>query len=124
MTSVEKAGGSSPATAIENEKSISNSASGSTIAPPAGKEQGTRPSSSHKSDRVGDNNDDDDALYSHLPEHEKQILKKQLDADERKVPFVALFRYASRMDILIMFISAICAIAAGAALPLFTVCLN
>ncbi|RAQ50582.1 ABC multidrug transporter Mdr1 [Aspergillus flavus] len=121
MTSVEKAGGSSPATAIENEKSISNSASGSTIAPPAGKEQGTRPSSSHKSDRVGDNNDDDDALYSHLPEHEKQILKKQLDADERKVPFVALFRYASRMDILIMFISAICAIAAGAALPLFTI---
>ena len=126
MTSIEKAGGSSPATAIDNEKFISNSASGSTIAPPTGKEQVTRPLSSHKSDKDGDNNNDDndDALYSHLPEHEKQILKNQLDADEVKVSFFALFRYASRMDILIMFISAICAIAAGAALPLFTVCLN
>ncbi|GAB1200587.1 GTPase-activating protein [Aspergillus pseudonomiae] len=119
MKSTEKAGGSPPATAIESEKSVSNSASDSTIAPPTAKQQGSRPSSSHKSDRGNDN--DDDALYSHLPEHEKQILKKQIDADEVKVSFFALFRYASRMDILIMFISAICAIAAGAALPLFTI---
>lgn len=122
MKSTEKAGGSPPATAIESEKSVSHSASDSTITPPTAKQQGSRPSSSNKSDRGNDN--DDDALYSHLPEHEKQILKKQIDADEVKVSFFALFRYASRMDILIMFISAICAIAAGAALPLFTVCLN
>ncbi|KAF5864930.1 GTPase-activating protein [Aspergillus alliaceus] len=118
-SSIEKAGGSSPATAIESEKSIDKStASDSTIAPTTGKKQGSRPPSPHKSDKDGDNSD---ALYSHLPEHEKQILKKQLDADEVKVSFFALFRYASRMDILVILVSAICAIAAGAALPLFTI---
>ncbi|KAE8382088.1 P-loop containing nucleoside triphosphate hydrolase protein [Aspergillus bertholletiae] len=121
MASIEKAGGSSPASAIDSEHSISKSASDLTIAPPGGKEQGSRPSFSRKSDRDGDDKENDDALYSHLPEHEKQILKKQLDADEVKVSFFALFRYASRMDILVIFISAICAIAAGAALPLFTI---
>jgi ATP-binding cassette subfamily B (MDR/TAP) protein 1 len=54
-------------------------------------------------------------------EHEKQILKMQLDADDVNVSFFGLFRYASRMDLAIMFVSAICAIVAGAALPLFTV---
>jgi ATP-binding cassette subfamily B (MDR/TAP) protein 1 len=112
-SSIEKAGGSSPATAIETKKSIDRStASDSTIALRT-KAQGSPLSSSHKND--------DDALYAHLPENEKQILKKQLDALEVKVSFFALFRYSSRMDILVIVVSAICAIAAGAALPLFTV---
>ena len=64
---------------------------------------------------------DDDAIFAHLPGHEKQILKKQLDAPEVKISFFGLYRYASKMDILILLVSAICAIAAGAALPLFTV---
>lgn len=64
---------------------------------------------------------DDDAIFAHLPEHEKEILKKQLDAPSVKISFFGLYRYASRMDILILVVSAICAIAAGAALPLFTV---
>lgn len=64
---------------------------------------------------------DDDALFAHLPQHEKDILKKQLDAPEVKMGFVGLYRYADHMDILILVISALCAIAAGAALPLFTV---
>lgn len=64
---------------------------------------------------------DGDALFAHLAQHEKDILKKQLDAPEVKIGFFGLYRYANRMDILILVISAICAIAAGAALPLFTV---
>lgn len=64
---------------------------------------------------------DDDALFAHLSQHEKDILKKQLDAPEVKIGFFGLYRYADKMDILILVISAICAIAAGAALPLFTV---
>jgi ATP-binding cassette subfamily B (MDR/TAP) protein 1 len=64
---------------------------------------------------------DDDAIFAHLPEHEKQVLKKQLDAPTVKISFFGLYRYASKMDILILLVSAICAIAAGAALPLFTV---
>ncbi|KAJ5610137.1 hypothetical protein N7510_006856 [Penicillium lagena] len=64
---------------------------------------------------------DDDAVFAHLPEHEKAILKKQLDAPVVKISFFGLYRYASHMDILILVVSAICAIAAGAALPLFTI---
>ncbi|KAJ5661558.1 uncharacterized protein N7477_009174 [Penicillium maclennaniae] len=64
---------------------------------------------------------DDDAMFAHLPEHEKEILKKQLDAPHVKISFFGLYRYASKMDILILSVSAICAIAAGAALPLFTI---
>lgn len=99
-----------------NERSVG---SGSTITPSAGKEKpGSRPSSSQKNTPVAV---DDDALFAHLPESEKAVLKKQLHAEESSVSFIALFRYASRMDMLIIFVSAICAIAAGAALPLFTV---
>lgn len=67
---------------------------------------------------------DDDALFAHLPQHEKDILKKQLDAPEVKIGFFGLYRYASKMDILILMVSAICAIVAGAALPLFTVSIS
>lgn len=67
---------------------------------------------------------DDDAIFAHLPQHEKEILKKQLDAPAVKISFFGLYRYASKMDILILLVSAICAIAAGAALPLFTVSLT
>lgn len=66
---------------------------------------------------------DDDAIFAHLPQHEKDILKKQLDAPVVKISFFGLYRYASKMDILILLVSAVCAIAAGAALPLFTVSL-
>lgn len=64
---------------------------------------------------------DDDAIFAHLPEHEKEILKKQLVAPHVNISYFGLYRYASRMDIFVLVVSAICAIAAGAALPLFTV---
>lgn len=59
--------------------------------------------------------------FSHLPEHEREVLKTQLDVEDQKVSFFGLYRYASKNDILIIIVSAICSIAAGAALPLFTV---
>lgn len=64
---------------------------------------------------------DEDAAFAHLPEHEKEILKRQLDAPKVKISFFGLYRYASKLDLLIIAISALCAIAAGAAMPLFTV---
>ncbi|KKA21933.1 Xenobiotic-transporting ATPase [Rasamsonia emersonii CBS 393.64] len=64
---------------------------------------------------------DQDAAFAHLPEEEKQILKTQLDSPPVKVNFFGLYRYADAWDWLIIFISAICAIAGGAALPLFTI---
>lgn len=65
--------------------------------------------------------DDSEDPFAHLPDHEREILKKQLDVSDLKVSFIGLHRYASKTDLLIIFVSAICAIAAGAALPLFTV---
>ncbi|EPS27304.1 hypothetical protein PDE_02247 [Penicillium oxalicum 114-2] len=64
---------------------------------------------------------DDDAIFAHLPDHEKEILKRQLHDPAAKVSFLGLYRYASAMDIAILVVSALCSIVAGAALPLFTI---
>ncbi|KAJ5584031.1 ABC multidrug transporter mdr1 [Penicillium hispanicum] len=65
--------------------------------------------------------DEDDVLFGHLTPHEKDILKRQLDAQDVKISFFGLYRYASRMDLLILLVSFVCAVVAGAALPLFTI---
>lgn len=59
--------------------------------------------------------------YAHLPPHEKEIVKRQLDIPEVKVTFITLYRYATRNDLIIIAISCICAIAGGAVMPLMTV---
>lgn len=64
---------------------------------------------------------DDDAAYAHLPPNEREIVKKQLHIPSVSVTYWTLFRYATKSDLAIIFISAICAIAGGAALPLMTV---
>lgn len=64
---------------------------------------------------------DDDDPFKHLPSHEAQILKAQVTVPEVKAGFAALYRYASRNDLIIIAVSSVCAIAAGAALPLMTV---
>jgi len=99
---------------VSTQQQTPSRASSTTIGLHAGKEKEA------KSTPVA-NSSDSDALFAHLPEHERRILKDQLDGPEVKASFVTLFRYASKWDILIMIVSAICAIAAGAALPLFTV---
>ncbi|QUC19455.1 uncharacterized protein UV8b_03696 [Ustilaginoidea virens] len=59
--------------------------------------------------------------YSHLPPHEADVLRRQIAVPELKQGVAVLYRYASRNDVLILAVSAICAIASGAALPLMTV---
>ena len=59
--------------------------------------------------------------YAHLPPHEKEIVKRQLDIPEVKVTFRTLYRYATRNDCIIIAISSLCAIAGGAVMPLMTV---
>ncbi|KAL4770774.1 P-loop containing nucleoside triphosphate hydrolase protein [Aspergillus nidulans var. acristatus] len=104
--------------AVDEKKILSNlSASSSTTATPADKEQ--RPKSSSSNNAASDN--EVDALIAHLPEDERQVLKMQLEEIKVNISFFGLWRYATKIDILIMIISAICAIAAGAALPLFTI---
>ncbi|KAK8019301.1 P-loop containing nucleoside triphosphate hydrolase protein [Apiospora arundinis] len=59
--------------------------------------------------------------FRHLPDHEAQILRRQIVTDEVKAGVGILYRYADKWDLTIMFVSSICAIAGGAALPLMTV---
>ena len=58
---------------------------------------------------------------AHLPEHEAAIIRRQLDIPVVKPGYKDLYRYATRNDLLIMLVSGICAIAAGAAMPLMTI---
>lgn len=62
-----------------------------------------------------------DAALAHLPDHEKAVIKKQLDVPETKVTYWTLYRYATRWDKVFIAIAVICAIGAGAVLPLMTV---
>ncbi|TPX14288.1 uncharacterized protein E0L32_005484 [Thyridium curvatum] len=64
---------------------------------------------------------DEEAIFKKLPPEEASILKRQVLTPEVKVGIATLYRYASRNDLLIIAVSTVCAIAAGAALPLMTV---
>ncbi|KAF5873575.1 putative leptomycin b resistance protein pmd1 protein [Botrytis fragariae] len=69
--------------------------------------------------KVAANKDED--IYAHLPPHEAAILKRQVELPELSSGVGNLYRFSTTNDIIIMVISAICSIAAGAALPLMTV---
>lgn len=56
-----------------------------------------------------------------LPEHEREILEKQIDQLDTQPSFLKLYRYATRTDLSIIIVSAICSVTAGALLPLMTV---
>ncbi|KAB8296977.1 hypothetical protein EYC80_002380 [Monilinia laxa] len=60
-------------------------------------------------------------IYAHLPPHEAEILKRQVELPEVTASVRNLYRFATTNDIIILIISSICTIAAGAALPLMTV---
>lgn len=60
--------------------------------------------------------------FSHLPQHEQDILRRQVEVPEVSVGYFTLFRYATFIDKCILFVSCICTVAAGAAMPLMTVC--
>ncbi|KAF2206342.1 hypothetical protein CERZMDRAFT_53286 [Cercospora zeae-maydis SCOH1-5] len=76
--------------------------------------------SKHSAQADDDEHKDHDPL-AHLPEHEAAILRRQLEIPPVNVKYAMLYRYATRNDLIIIAISSIAAIAAGAALPLMTV---
>ncbi|KAI7759569.1 hypothetical protein LZL87_013514 [Fusarium oxysporum] len=65
--------------------------------------------------------DNIDDVYKHLPADEADVLKRQVFTPEDKQGIKVIYRYASRIDILIIVVSAVCAAASGAALPLMTI---
>ena len=64
---------------------------------------------------------DIDAALSHLPEHEKEVLKRQLDVPTVTVTYRTLYRYATTWDLIFVVIGALCAIVGGAVMPLMTI---
>lgn len=64
---------------------------------------------------------DIDEALERLPPHEREIIKRQLDVPPVKVTYFTLFRFASKFDLLLFFISAIAAIGGGIVLPLMTI---
>jgi ATP-binding cassette subfamily B (MDR/TAP) protein 1 len=62
----------------------------------------------------------EDALFD-LGDSERKIIEEQLELPTVNATYRSLYRYAEGRDILIMSVSSVCAIAAGAVLPLMTV---
>jgi hypothetical protein len=56
-----------------------------------------------------------------LSQAEQDILARQLSLPPVKASYFMLYRYATRMDLLIIVVSSICAIAVGAIFPIMTV---
>lgn len=110
MSSADDHSGQKAATnAPHDQESLSHSAS----SPTAVDEKKAAPKQS--------GSDGQEDAFAHLPEDEKQILKTQLESPTVSVNFFGLYRYADAWDYLILLVSAICAIAGGAAFPFFTV---
>lgn len=74
-----------------------------------------------KSNKEKEQDKGEEDAFGHLPEHEAAILRRQLETPPVKVTYFRLYRYATTNDKIIIFISAIAAVIAGAVLPLMTV---
>jgi ATP-binding cassette subfamily B (MDR/TAP) protein 1 len=56
-----------------------------------------------------------------LPEHEAHVLKRQVETPDGKYGMFSVYRYATTLDTLIIIVSIIMSLAAGAALPAMTI---
>ncbi|TID19625.1 26S protease regulatory subunit 4 [Venturia nashicola] len=59
--------------------------------------------------------------FRHLPNHEQEVLRRQVFVPNVKVGYFSLYRYASRWDWTLWWVSVVCTIIAGAAMPLMTI---
>ncbi|DAA75328.1 TPA_exp: Uncharacterized protein A8136_1725 [Trichophyton benhamiae CBS 112371] len=64
---------------------------------------------------------EDDGPFKHLPEHERLILKRQLDLPATNVNYMALYRYATQNDRIVLMLASVAAIIGGALMPMMTV---
>ncbi|KAG9818074.1 hypothetical protein KCU98_g18705, partial [Aureobasidium melanogenum] len=83
------------------------------------KDKKNKKSKDEKKDK--DSDDEGEDPFAHLPEHEKAVLKRQLDIPAVKVTYFMLFRYATTNDKILIVISAVASIIGGALLPLMTI---
>ncbi|KAI0537319.1 ABC transporter [Xylaria digitata] len=111
---------------ISSRPSMNGGSTTSTVSPPSagGEKSAVQPEtdlSKLDSKAVATRKETNDDPFQHLPENEATILKRQVTTPEVKTGFATLYRYATRNDLLIIFVSSIAAIGAGAALPIMTV---
>jgi ATP-binding cassette subfamily B (MDR/TAP) protein 1 len=92
-----------------------------TALPPIPSMKDPLPQYDEKDNEKEEDGDEDQDPFKALPEEEAEILRRQLDIPPVTVTYRDLYRYATRNDLIILWISAICAISAGAAMPLMTV---
>ena len=64
---------------------------------------------------------DPEVALEHLPPHEREIIKRQLDVPDVKVGYLTLFRYATGKDLFVLAAASLCAVAGGVVMPLMTV---
>ena len=69
-------------------------------------------------------NKDGDDPFANLPAQEAEILRRQLAISPVKVKIRDLFRFATKWDKLVIWLSILCAIVAGSARPLMSVWLH
>lgn len=62
-----------------------------------------------------------DAAGTRLQEHERRILREQIETPTASVGWVSLYRYSTHWDRAIVCVAAICAIGSGTVMPLMTV---
>ncbi|KAK7740584.1 hypothetical protein SLS53_005429 [Cytospora paraplurivora] len=59
--------------------------------------------------------------YENMSPEEADILKRQVETPDVKIGLATLYRYATRTDLILIFIGSVSAIASGAILPVMTV---
>lgn len=59
--------------------------------------------------------------YENMSPEEAAIIRRQVDTPDVKVGMAMLYRYATRIDLILIVIGSVCAIASGAILPVMTV---
>ncbi|TGZ77818.1 abc transporter [Ascodesmis nigricans] len=70
---------------------------------------------------IPDADDKQEDPLAHLPENDKAIIKRQIDIPDVKVTFFNLYRFASTLDLVLVFIGVVTNIISGAILPLMTI---
>ena len=59
--------------------------------------------------------------YAGMPPEQADILRRQVETPDVKIGMATLYRYATRVDLMLLAVGSICAIASGAILPVMTV---
>lgn len=65
--------------------------------------------------------DGDADPFAALAPDEAAVLRRQVQTPDVKVGFATLYRYSTRVDLILLFVGSVCSIASGAILPLMTV---